>query len=251
MGSEGGEVPMTTMIQLEDLALHFPRQRGVLAGILDLLRGRTRAGKGKFTALQGMNLEVHKGEVLGVIGRNGSGKSTMLRVMAGIYRPDEGTVLVRGRTSLLAGVSVGLNQNLTGRENVHLYGSILGHTKEVMDSMMEDILSFSEIGEFFEQPLRIYSSGMKARLGIAIASAIEPEILLIDEVLGVGDPQFREKSKKRILDLVRNTGTVVLVSHSFSLMTEICDRVVLVHEGKIVTVGRPEEVIKTYYEITG
>ena len=242
---------MTTMIQLEDLALHFPRQRGVLAGILDLLRGRTRAGKGKFTALQGMNLEVHKGEVLGVIGRNGSGKSTMLRVMAGIYRPDEGTVLVRGQTSLLAGVSVGLNQNLTGRENVHLYGSILGHTKEVMDSMMEDILSFSEIGEFFEQPLRIYSSGMKARLGIAIASAIEPEILLIDEVLGVGDPQFREKSKKRILDLVRNTGTVVLVSHSFSLMTEICDRVVLVHEGKIVTVGRPEEVIKTYYEITG
>jgi ABC-type polysaccharide/polyol phosphate transport system ATPase subunit len=175
----------------------------------------------------------------------------MLRVMAGIYRPDEGTVLVRGRTSLLAGVSVGLNQNLTGRENVHLYGSILGHTKEVMDSMMEDILSFSEIGEFFEQPLRIYSSGMKARLGIAIASAIEPEILLIDEVLGVGDPQFREKSKKRILDLVRNTGTVVLVSHSFSLMTEICDRVVLVHEGEIVTVGRPEEVIKTYYEITG
>ena len=242
---------MTTMIQLEDIALHFPRQRGVLAGILDLLRGKTRAGRGKFTALQGMNLEVHKGEVLGVIGRNGSGKSTMLRVMAGIYRPDEGTVLVRGQTSLLAGVSVGLNQNLTGRENVHLYGSILGHTKEVMDSMMEDILSFSEIGEFFEQPLRIYSSGMKARLGIAIASAIEPEILLIDEVLGVGDPQFREKSKKRILDLVRNTGTVVLVSHSFSLMTEICDRVVLVHEGKIVTVGRPEEVIKTYYEITG
>ena len=242
---------MTTMIQLEDIALHFPRQRGVLAGILDLLRGKTRAGRGKFTALQGMNLEVHKGEVLGVIGRNGSGKSTMLRVMAGIYRPDEGTVLVRGQTSLLAGVSVGLNQNLTGRENVHLYGSILGHTKEVMDSMMEDILSFSEIGEFFEQPLRIYSSGMKARLGIAIASAIEPEILLIDEVLGVGDPQFREKSKKRILDLVRNTGTVVLVSHSFSLMTEICDRVVLVHEGEIVTVGRPEEVIKTYYEITG
>ena len=242
---------MTTMIQLEDIALHFPRQRGVLAGILDLLRGKTRAGRGKFTALQGMNLEVHKGEVLGVIGRNGSGKSIMLRVMAGIYRPDEGTVLVRGQTSLLAGVSVGLNQNLTGRENVHLYGSILGHTKEVMDSMMEDILSFSEIGEFFEQPLRIYSSGMKARLGIAIASAIEPEILLIDEVLGVGDPQFREKSKKRILDLVRNTGTVVLVSHSFSLMTEICDRVVLVHEGEIVTVGRPEEVIKTYYEITG
>jgi len=242
---------MTTMIRMEDIALHFPRQRGILTGILDLLRGKTTAGKGKFTALQGVDLEVNKGEVLGVIGRNGSGKSTMLRVMAGIYRPDEGTVLVRGQTSLLAGVSVGLNLNLTGRENVHLYGSILGHTKEVMDGMMEDIISFSEIGEFFEQPLRTYSSGMKARLGIAIASAVEPEILLIDEVLGVGDPQFREKSKKRILDLVKNTGTVVLVSHSFGLMTEICDRVVLVHEGRIAAVGEPDEVIKTYYDITG
>ena len=117
--------------------------------------------------------------------------------------------------------------------------------------MMDDILDFSEIGNFFEQPLRTYSSGMKARLGIAIASAIEPEILLIDEVLGVGDPQFREKSKKRILDLVKNTGTVVLVSHSFGLMTEICDRVVLVHEGQVEMVGEPAEVIAKYYEITG
>jgi ABC-type polysaccharide/polyol phosphate transport system ATPase subunit len=196
-------------------------------------------------------LEVKKGEVLGVIGRNGSGKSTMLRVMAGIYRPDEGIVKVRGRTSLLAGVSVGLNQNLTGRENVHLYGSILGHNRETMESMMDDILDFSEIGEFFEEPLRTYSAGMKARLGIAIASAIEPEILLIDEVLGVGDPQFREKSKKRILDLVDNSGTVVLVSHSFGLMSEICDRLVLVHKGKIAAIGKPEDVIKSYYEITG
>jgi len=242
---------MSTIVRLENIALHFPRQRGILTGILDLFRGKMTAGKGKFTALQNVDLEVKKGEVLGVIGRNGSGKSTMLRVMAGIYRPDEGSVKVCGRTSLLAGVSVGLNQNLNGRENVHLYGSILGHNKETMESMMDDILDFSEIGEFFEQPLRTYSAGMKARLGIAIASAIEPEILLIDEVLGVGDPQFREKSKKRILDLVNNTGTVVLVSHSFGLMKEICDRVVLVHEGKIVMVGEPIDVIAKYYEITG
>ena len=239
---------MSTIVRLQNIALHFPRQRGILTGILDMLRGRTTAGKGKFTALQGVDLEVQQGEVLGVIGRNGSGKSTMLRVMAGIYRPDEGSVKVCGRTSLLAGVSVGLNQNLTGRENVHLYGSILGHDKETMESMMDDILDFSEIGDFFEQPLRTYSSGMKARLGIAIASAIEPEILLIDEVLGVGDPQFREKSKKRILDLVKNTGTVVLVSHSFGLMKEICDRVVLVHEGRIAAVGEPSDVIKAYYD---
>jgi len=240
---------MSTIVRLENIALHFPRQRGILTGILDLLRGKMKAGKGKFTALQNVDLEVKQGEVLGVIGRNGSGKSTMLRVMAGIYRPDEGSVKVRGRTSLLAGVSVGLNQNLTGRENVHLYGSILGHDKETMESMMGDILDFSEIGEFFEQPLRTYSAGMKARLGIAIASAIEPEILLIDEVLGVGDPQFREKSKRRILDLVENAGTVVLVSHSFGLMKEICDRVVLVHKGKIEFVGEPTDTIKAYYDL--
>jgi len=242
---------MTTMVSLDNITLDFPRQRGVLAGLLDLLKINKVSKKTSFTALKGVDLEVKKGEVLGVIGRNGSGKSTMLRVMAGIYRPDEGIVKVRGRTSLLAGVSVGLNQNLTGRENVHLYGSILGHNRETMESMMDDILDFSEIGEFFEQPLRTYSAGMKARLGIAIASAIEPEILLIDEVLGVGDPQFREKSKKRILDLVDNSGTVVLVSHSFGLMSEICDRLVLVHKGKIAAIGKPEDVIKSYYEITG
>lgn len=241
---------MTIMVKLANIALHFPRQQGILAGVLDFVKGKTTAGKGKFTALQDINLEVNQGEVLGIIGRNGSGKSTLLRVMAGIYRPDDGNVKVRGRTSLLAGVSVGLNPNLTGRENVHLYGSILGHERETMEDMMDDIIDFSEIGEFFEQPLRTYSAGMKARLGLAIASAIEPEILLIDEVLGVGDPQFKEKSKRRILDLVKNTGTVVLVSHSFGLMKEICDRLVLVHQGKIVMIGDPGEVITKYYEIT-
>ncbi len=222
-----------------------------MGGFLDLVIGNNQGEKGKFTALHELNLEVMKGEVLGVIGRNGSGKSTMLRVMAGIYRPDDGSVKVSGRTSLLAGVSVGLNQNLTGRENVHLYGSILGHTKEVMSGMMGDILDFSELGEFIDQPLRTYSSGMKARLGLAIASAIEPEILLIDEVLGVGDPQFREKSKQRILNLVQSTATVVLVSHSFGLMKEICDRLVLVDKGKIVAIGEPDDVIKSYYEVSG
>jgi ABC-type polysaccharide/polyol phosphate transport system ATPase subunit len=199
--------------------------------------------------LDNINLTIGQGEVIGVIGRNGSGKSTLLRVMAGIYQPDEGTIRSLPRISLLAGVSVGLNGNLTGRENVHLYGSIIGNTEQEMDSKMDDILQFSELGEFIEQPLRTYSTGMKARLGIAIASAIEPEILLIDEVLGVGDPQFRDKSKARILDLVKNSGTVVLVSHSFGLLKEICDRLILVNEGKIAMIGDPHEVIQEYYNL--
>jgi ABC-2 type transport system ATP-binding protein/lipopolysaccharide transport system ATP-binding protein len=241
---------MTNAIEMSDVSLHFPRGKSLIRSLRNLMRRGDSAGKGSFTALDNITLEVKKGEVLGVIGRNGSGKSTMLRVIAGIYRADQGEVKVSGRTSLLAGVNVGFNQNLTGRENVHLYGSILGHSKGDIDEMMADILDFSEIGDFIDQPLRTYSSGMKARLGIAIASAVEPEVLLIDEVLGVGDPQFREKSKKRILDLVTNTGTVVMVSHSFSLMTEICNRVVLIDNGKVAAIGDASEVISAYYELT-
>lgn len=240
---------MSNAIEMENVTLHFPRSKGIIKSILNLFRSSDKRGKGSFTALDDVNLTINQGEVIGVIGRNGSGKSTLLRVIAGIYQPDEGEIRALPRISLLAGVSVGLDGNLTGIENVHLYGSIIGNSKEEMDSKMDDILEFSELGEFIHQPLRTYSTGMKARLGIAIASAIEPEILLIDEVLGVGDPQFRDKSKARILDLVKNSGTVVLVSHSFGLMTEICDRLILVNKGKIAMIGKPEKVIQEYYNI--
>ena len=240
---------MNNAIEVENVTLHFPRSKGIIKSILNLFRSKDIGGKGSYTALDNINLTIGQGEVIGVIGRNGSGKSTLLRVMAGIYQPDGGIVRSLPRISLLAGVSVGLNGNLTGRENVHLYGSIIGNSEQEMDSKMDDILEFSELGDFIEQPLRTYSTGMKARLGIAIASAIEPEILLIDEVLGVGDPQFRDKSKARILDLVKNSGTVVLVSHSFGLMKEICDRLILVNEGKIAMIGDPEKVIQEYYNL--
>jgi ABC-type polysaccharide/polyol phosphate transport system ATPase subunit/cellulose synthase/poly-beta-1,6-N-acetylglucosamine synthase-like glycosyltransferase len=249
---EINELPFdeTNAIEISNVDLYFPKSKSLLRGLINLLKSNDSFTKNHFKALDKINLQVKQGEVLGVIGRNGSGKSTMVRTMAGIYRPDNGTVRTRGRTTLLAGVSVGLNQNLTGVENVHLYGSILGHNRETMDGMMDEIIQFSELEEFIEQPLRTYSSGMKARLGLAIASAIEPEILLIDEVLGVGDQQFKEKSKKRILDLVKSTGTVVIVSHSFGLMTEICDRIVLIHNGQVADIGDPQKVIGTYYKLT-
>ncbi len=240
---------MNNAIEVENVTLHFPRSKGIIKSILNIFSSKDKGGKGSFTALDDINLTIGQGEVIGVIGRNGSGKSTLLRVIAGIYQPDEGTVRALPRISLLAGVSVGLNSHLTGRENVHLYGSIIGNSEYQMDSKMDDILEFSELGDFIEQPLRTYSTGMKARLGIAIASAIEPEILLIDEVLGVGDPQFRDKSKARILELVKNSGTVVLVSHSFGLMKEICDRLILVNQGKIAMIGDPEKVIQEYYNL--
>jgi ABC-type polysaccharide/polyol phosphate transport system ATPase subunit len=148
---------------------------------------------------------------------------------------------------LLAGLGTGFTGHLTGRENAFLYGSILGHEQTVMKELMEEIISFSELETFIDEPLRTYSAGMKARLGLAVASALNPEILLIDEVLGVGDPVFKEKSKKKILDMVAEAGTVVIVSHSFGLMTSICDRVIHMSNGKIKFIGEPKEAIASYY----
>ena len=234
-------------IQLEGIALHFPKQRNIIQILADFIKKKKR----KFTALSGIDLEIQPGEIIGIIGRNGSGKSTLLRVISGIYPPDEGTVHAAGDISLLAGLGTGFSAHQTGRENALLYGSILGHSENEMIAKLDEIIEFSELGAFIEEPLRTYSAGMKARLGLAVASAINPNILLIDEVLGVGDPNFREKSKKKILDMVQGASTVVIVSHSFGLMTEICDRVVLMDKGKIVAEGDPQACIKAYYDLEG
>ena len=234
-------------IEVKNVTLHFPKQRNALIMLLDVLRGNKR----RFTALKGVSLDVKRGEIVGVIGRNGCGKSTLLRVMAGIYPPDEGKTYAAGDISLLAGLGTGFSPHQTGRENAILYGSILGHDEEEMKSKLPEIIEFSELGDFIDEPIRTYSAGMKARLGLAVASAINPDILLIDEVLGVGDPQFREKSKKKILNMVEGAGTVVIVSHSFGLMKSICDRLILIHEGEIIIDGEPSEAIAKYYEITG
>ena len=236
-----------TAIQLNDISLHFPKQRNPLAIVLDFIKKNDR----KFTALKDVNIEINQGEVVGIIGRNGSGKSTLLRVISGIYPPDNGEVHAAGDISLLAGLGTGFSGHQTGRENALLYGSILGHNEDEMREKLDEIIEFSELGDFIDEPLRTYSAGMKARLGLAVASAIHPHILLIDEVLGVGDPNFKEKSKEKILSMVKGASTVVIVSHSFGLMTDICDRVILLHHGEVMHDGPPQESIKKYYEIAG
>ena len=233
-----------TTVEMENVALRFPRSSGILALIKSIFK-KSHYG---FTALEGINLTVKSGEVVGIIGKNGSGKSTLLRVIAGIYPTDEGECRVRGDISLLSGLGTGFSRHLTGRENAILYGSILGHSIQMMEELMSEIIDFSELGDFIDQPLRTYSAGMKARLGLAVASAIQPDILLVDEVLGVGDPNFREKSMDRILGMVEEAGTVVIVSHSFALMKKICSRMILIHKGKILSEGEPESVIAAYYE---
>ena len=184
---------------------------------------------------------------MGIIGRNGCGKSTLLRTISGIYRPSEGIVKSRGQLFLLAGIRIGFTGNLTGRENAYLYGSILGHSKQKMDELMPSIIEFSELHEYIDMPLRTYSSGMTARLGFSVATAVQPEILLIDEVLAVGDQEFKERSKERILDMVDNAGTVVIVSHSFGLLKNICDRLILLENGLIKASGDPTHVIEVYH----
>ena len=227
-------------IVVEDVSLSFPKKKS----FMQILKGIDTSN---FLALENVSFSVNRGEVVGIIGRNGCGKSTLLRIIAGIFSPDRGKCRSAGKISLLAGLGTGFTGHLTGRENAFLYGSILGHEQAVMKELMDEIISFSELESFIDEPLRTYSAGMKARLGLAVASALNPEILLIDEVLGVGDPVFKEKSKKKILDMVSEAGTVVIVSHSFGLMTSICDRVIHMSDGKIKFIGEPQEAISSYY----
>ena len=239
-------------ISVIDMGLNFPRgasgARTIREKLLKIFK-RT-SFKQDFIALKDVNFEVLEGEVVGIIGRNGAGKSTLLRAIAGIYQPDVGTIKVRGKVTLLASVGVGFNRELTGRENVHLYGSILGLSREKIENRMQEIINFSQLEEFIDSPIKTYSSGMRARLGFSVASNLEADILLIDEVFGVGDTSFRERSKTKIFEMVRDAGrTVVIVSHNAGILTQLCDRVLLIDDGRIVASGLPDEMIEAYERI--
>ena len=238
-----------TAISVIDMGLRFPK--GTLS--INTLRARLislfskRKHHTDFIALEDVNLEVMEGEVVGIIGRNGAGKSTLLRVIAGIYAPDRGSVNTRGKTSLLASVGIGFNRELTGRENVYLYGAIIGLERKLIDSKIQEIIAFSQLDEFIDAPLKTYSSGMKARLGFSVAANLDADILLIDEVFGVGDATFRERSKTKIFQMVREANrTVVIVTHSSSILRQLCDRVIIVDDGRIVANGTPDEMIEAY-----
>ena len=248
-GSKGGEALMSDhSIVMENIELSFPRHRVGLKSIFRWMQ--RRMGKDAtiepFVALKDVNIKVKKGEILGIIGKNGSGKSTLLRVMSGIYQPDEGKAMASGPVNLLSNVRIGFNGNLSGRENAYLYGSILGHSRQTMDSLMLSIIEFAELEAFIDQPLRTYSSGMQARLGLSVASAVQPEILLIDEVLAVGDEGFKERSRERIKSMVQDAATVVIVSHNLNYQKQVCDRMLLMENGIVVSEGKPEEIIQLY-----
>lgn len=201
----------------------------------------------KFWALKDVSFILNRGDTLGVIGNNGSGKSTLLKLISGIIAPDKGHINVHQKfTASLLALNVGLNPNLTGRESATLSGLLLGMERPEIEFHLEDIAQLSGLGSFFDQPVETYSTGMKARLGFATAIKIEPDVLLIDEILGVGDQQFRRTSYDLIEDKVNSSKTVVLVSHNLDVIQKLCDRVLWIEKGEIVKLGRTDEVIEYY-----
>ncbi len=212
--------------------------------VIRLIRGDLNSSTVK--ALDGVSLHVDQGEMIGVIGRNGAGKSTLLKVISAIVKPTTGRVRVWGRVTSLLGVGAGFNSELTGRENVFLYSSLLGHSQQEATRLMPSIIEFAELSKFIDAPLRTYSSGMITRLGFAVAMARQPEILLIDEVLGVGDELFKSKCRERFHAYRSRGTTVILVSHSLREIETICQRALWLHEGKLMRIGETKEVAGHY-----
>jgi ABC-type polysaccharide/polyol phosphate transport system ATPase subunit len=228
-------------------SLRFNRKQSVRDTLGSFL---SRRAADEFWALRDVSVRVVHGESLAVIGPNGAGKSTFLQVLAGIIRPSEGRVDVRGGVSGLLTLGAGFDQELTGRENIWLAGAFLGLDESTVRELLPGIIAFADIGEFIDAPLKIYSSGMRARLGFSIATSVNPDILLLDEVLATGDAQFREKSKARVIELVRSAKAVVLVTHDMNWVTEYCNRAILIEKGHVVVEGGPADVVQVHQDHT-
>lgn len=224
----------------------FGRRRHRLAA----LAGRTARIPHK-VALDGVSLEAYPGEALGIIGENGSGKSTLLRIVAGITRPDEGELKVTSPVAAILELGMGFHPDFTGRENALLYGSLMGIPREDMAARLEDILAFAELGEFADQPLRTYSSGMAARLAFAVATEVDPEVLVVDEALAVGDGAFQKRCVDRMRGLKDRGRSVLFCSHSLYLVTSFCEKTLWLRHGKVEGYGNSKEVVEAYSEFLG
>ena len=202
-----------------------------------------------YEALKGVSFEVEEGKILGIIGQNGAGKSTMLRAIAGIFSPDKGTIDLHDRTISLLSIGVGFNKKLTGKENIYLSGMLLGFSEEEIAAKEKEIIEFADIGDFIKKPVKTYSSGMYSKLAFAITAILETDIMLIDEVLSVGDAKFKEKSYNKMKELISDTHrTVIIVSHSLGTIRELCDEVLWLEKGEVIMKGSAEEVIPKYQE---
>jgi len=239
-------------IQVDHVSKTFKLPHEKQTSIKGFLINKFRGGKRSYErqeVLQDISFEIKKGEFFGIVGRNGSGKSTLLKMLAGIYIPTEGNIRVNGKLTPFIELGVGFNPELTGRENVFLNGALLGFNRREMEAMYKDIVDFSEIERFMDQKLKNYSSGMQVRLAFSIAIKAQSEILLLDEVLAVGDAAFQRKCFDYFMDLKKNKQTVVLVTHDMSAVRQYCDRAVMIEKGKIVHEGYPEKVAQEYQKL--
>lgn len=200
----------------------------------------------EFWALRDISFELRKGERLGILGLNGAGKSTLLKIIAGVYKPTVGTVERHGKIAPMLELGAGFDLQYTGAENIFLYGAVLGLSREFLESKYDEIVEFSELEKFIDVPLKNYSSGMRARLGFAIATVVEPDILILDEVLSVGDAKFRKKSEKRVMDMFDKGVTVLFVSHSLEQVERLCDKAMILENGQVIAYGDTDKVARIY-----
>ena len=221
------------VIELNDVGYYYTKRSGYFS-------------RKRFWALNKVNFTLSSSESLGIIGKNGAGKSTLLRLLAGIIKPDEGTLVNHGVSASLLSLQAGFVPYLTGRENTLLSGIMLGMKKKFIQERIEEIRAFSELEDFFDQPISSYSSGMRARLGFSIAFQLDPDVLLIDEVLGVGDESFKSKSSKKIREKIASDKTVVVVSHTLSYLQELCNRAVWIEKGRTMAEGTTSDVMEEY-----
>ncbi len=239
--------PMEAAITVEDLKIRYKSVQAY--SIKKSLLRMKKVDVQSFEAVRGISFEVGKGEFFGIIGINGSGKSTLLRALANIFSADEGRIDLHGHTVSLLAIGVGFKGELTGRENIMLSGMLLGFSEQEVQARMEEIVKFAGLGKFIDMPVRTYSSGMYSKLAFSITAILETEIMLIDEVLSVGDEKFRKKSYNKMKSLISEEDrTVVIVSHNLSTLQDLCDRVMWIHDGQIMKIGTPEDVLPEYRE---
>ncbi len=240
-----------TVIELKDVGIKFNLSKektdSLKEYVIKLLKKQLMYDE--FWALRNITFSVEKGERLGILGLNGAGKSTLLKIIAGVYHPDEGTMYRSGVIAPLLELGAGFDPQYTGAENIFLYGSILGYSKQYLTDKFDEIVDFSELKEFINVPLKNYSSGMRARLGFAIATIADPEILILDEVLSVGDAKFRKKSEQKIMEMFERGVTVLFVSHSLEQVQRLCNKAILLQKGHLISSGDIDAVSAAYQKI--
>lgn len=240
------------MIILKNVSMKFnlgvEKDNSLKMIFINLFTPKKKKKKDYFWALKDIDFRINKGDVVGIIGANGAGKSTLLKVVSGVYKPTTGTVEVNGKISPMIELGAGFDGELTARENIYLNGAILGYSKEFLEQKFDEIVEFSELKDFLDVPVKNFSSGMVAKLAFSISTIIDPEVLIVDEILSVGDIKFQEKSKNKMMSMIEGGTTVLYVSHSIDSIKELCSKVIWLDHGKIIKMGNAKEICDEYYK---